>query len=48
MMTPHTVHHGHDRQLTEERGITLMAAFAAHPERFKGKHSGNPVLSAVI
>jgi putative transposase len=36
MMTPHTVHHGHDRQLTEERGVTLMAAFAAHPERFKG------------
>jgi hypothetical protein len=30
------VHHGHDRQLTEERGVTLMAAFAAHPERFKG------------
>jgi hypothetical protein len=36
MMTPHTVPHGHDRQLTEERGVTLMAAFAAHPERFKG------------
>src|SRR5271166_1480405 len=36
MMTPHTVHHGHDRQLTEDRGVTLMAAFAAHPERFKG------------
>jgi putative transposase len=36
MMTPYTVHHGHDRQLTEERGVTLMAAFAAHPERFKG------------
>jgi hypothetical protein len=36
MMTPYTVHHGHDRQLTEERGVTSMAAFAAHPERFKG------------
>jgi hypothetical protein len=24
MMTPPTVHHGHDRQLTEERGLTLM------------------------
>jgi putative transposase len=36
MMTPHTVHHGLDRKLTEERGVTLMTAFAAHPERFKG------------
>lgn len=36
MMTPHTVHQGHDRQLTEDRGITLMAAFAAYPARFKG------------
>ena len=35
-MTPHTVHHGHDRQLTEERGVTPMATFSAHPERFKG------------
>jgi putative transposase len=36
MMTPYTVHYRHDEQLTQERGITLMAAFAAHPERFKG------------
>jgi putative transposase len=36
MMTPHTVHYRHDTQLTEERGVTLMTAFAAHPERFKG------------
>lgn len=36
MMTPHTVHYRHDRQLTQERGVTLMAAFAAHPQRFKG------------
>jgi putative transposase len=36
MMTPYTVHHRHDQRLTEQRGITLMAAFAAHPERFKG------------
>jgi putative transposase len=36
MMTPYTVHYRHDQQLTEERGITLMAAFAAHPQRFKG------------
>ena len=36
MMTPSTVHYRHDKQLTEERGATLMTAFAAHPERFKG------------
>jgi putative transposase len=36
MMTPYTVHYRHDKQLTEERGVTLMTAFAAHPERFKG------------
>ena len=36
MMTPYTVHYRHDQKLTEERGATLMAAFAAHPERFKG------------
>ena len=36
MMTPYTVHYRHDARLTEERGVTLMAAFAAHPERFKG------------
>ena len=36
LMTPHTVHHGYADQLTEERGVTLMTAFAAHPHRFKG------------
>ena len=36
LMTPHTVHYGYADQLTEERGVTLMTAFAAHPHRFKG------------
>ena len=36
VMTPYTVHYRHDQQLTEQRGVTLKAAFAAHPERFKG------------
>ena len=36
LMTPHTVHYGHAKQLTAERNITLMTAFAAHPQRFKG------------
>ena len=35
-MTPYTVRHRFDQQLTEERGVTLLAALAAHPERFKG------------
>ena len=35
-MTPYTVRHRLDQQLTEERGVTLLAALAAHPERFKG------------
>jgi putative transposase len=36
LMTPYTVHHGHADQLTEQRGATLMTAFADHPQRFKG------------
>ena len=36
LMTSHTVRHGYADQLTEERGVTLMTAFAAHPHRFKG------------
>jgi putative transposase len=36
LMTSHTVHYGYADQLTEERGVTLMTAFAAHPHRFKG------------
>ena len=33
------VHYRHDNQLTEQRGVTLMAAFAAHPQRFKGSRT---------
>jgi putative transposase len=36
LMTPQTVHYGHDKQLTLDRTATLEAAFAAHPQRFKG------------
>jgi putative transposase len=36
LMTPYTVHHGYANQLTVERRTTLMRAFAAHPQRFKG------------
>jgi hypothetical protein len=35
LMTPHTVHHGQAAVVTEERLVTLNAAFAATPNRFK-------------
>ena len=35
-MPPATVHYGRDAELTVQRGVTLDAAFAAHPARFKG------------
>ena len=40
-MTPDTVHHGRAAALTRQRTITLAAAFAAHPKRFKG-HAPRP------
>jgi len=36
LMSPDTVHHGRSATLTAQRGVTLDAAFAAHPARFKG------------
>jgi transposase InsO family protein len=35
-MTPDTLHNGRSDALTEQRGVTLEAAFIAHPTRFKG------------
>ena len=35
LMTPHTVHHGQAAALTEQRVVTLNAAFGATPNRFK-------------
>jgi len=35
LMTPHAVHHGHAATITEQRVVTLNAAFAANPNRFK-------------
>jgi putative transposase len=35
LMTPHTVHHGHAVEPTQRRVVTLTAAFAANPNRFK-------------
>ena len=36
LMPPDTVHYGRSTALTEQRGLTLDAAFIAHPARFKG------------
>jgi hypothetical protein len=36
LMAPDTVHYGRSTALTVRRGVTLDAAFIAHPARFKG------------
>jgi len=36
LMPPEAVHYGRSATLTEQRGLTLDAAFIAHPARFKG------------
>lgn len=36
LMPPDTVHYGRSTALTAQRSVTLDAAFAAHPARFKG------------
>ena len=36
LMPPETVHYGRSSALTAQRGVTLDAAFAANPARFKG------------
>jgi transposase InsO family protein len=36
LMPPDIVHHGRSTALTAQRTVTLDAAFAAHPARFKG------------
>ena len=37
LMTPESVHYGYAEQIREARGRTLLAAYAAHPERFVRK-----------
>ena len=44
LMAPAAVHQGTAAALTEQRAITLDAAFAAHPIRFKGVAPKPPVL----
>jgi len=44
LMTPAAIHDGRAAALTEQRLITLDAAFAAHPIRFKGRAPTPPSL----
>ena len=44
LMTPQTVHYGNAKMLTEQRTVTLDAAFAAHPNRFKRRAPKPPTL----
>ena len=46
LMAPAAVHDGTAAALTERRAITLDAAFAAHPIRFKGRAPKPPSLPA--
>jgi putative transposase len=41
-MTPHSVHSGHAQAMIPVRQATLDAAFADHPNRFKGKRPKPP------
>ena len=47
-MTPEAVHFGAAAALTQQRSVTLDAAFAAHPNRFKGRHPKPPQLPTAV
>ena len=44
LMTPQAVHYGSAVALTQQRAVTLDAAFAANPNRFKGTAPKPPAL----
>lgn len=44
LMTPHSVHHGLAKDILKLRADTLVAAFAEHPNRFKGQCPQPPKL----
>jgi putative transposase len=48
LMPPDTVHHGRADALTAQRAVTLDAAFAAHPARFKGVAPRPPNLPTAV
>ena len=47
-MTPASVHFGRSRAIDEHRRSVLQAAYAAHPERFKGHVPKPPALADVV
>jgi putative transposase len=47
-MTPKTVHYGEAQTLRQLRAETLDAAYAAHPNRFKGQHPQPPKLPSAV
>ena len=47
-MTPAMVHFGHSPVITEQRRRVLQVAYAAHPERFKGRPPTPPMLPDVV
>jgi putative transposase len=48
LMPPEAVHYGRSNALTVQRGVTLDAAFAAHPARFKGIAPQPPSVPLVV
>lgn len=47
-MTPAAVHFGRSRAIDENRRRILQAAYAAHPERFKGRLPTPPALPEIV
>ncbi len=47
-MTPASVHFGHAPAIDEQRRRVLEAAYAAHPERFKGRLPTPPALPEIV
>ena len=47
-MTPAAVHFGRSRTIDDHRRRVLQAAYAAHPERFKGRLPMPPALPTVV
>lgn len=47
-MTPAAVHFGRSRAIDDQRRRVLQAAYAARPERFKGRPPTPPALPEVV
>ncbi len=48
LLTPAVVHYGQAEQVRAQRQQTLQAAYAAHPERFKGRVPIPPAVPALV